>query len=545
MRALACVALCATLLSNQQGTPRDQSGRPQRRVGTGVIKGRVIAGDTGAPIRRARVTIYSEGEPAAGGTALTDASGRFTVERLPADTYRLTVTPNRFHSRYLSRPMAGIAAAGSVITVTLRDGEVVENVDVPLTRAATITGHVVDENGEALSGLFVTTERARGTPDTGSGRSDSSDDLGRFRIYNLAPGDYYVLVKGGEAEDLNPGAEQTAFFTTYAPGTTARTDATRVHVDAGREVGIDIRMVRGRMFRIAGMLLDSQGRPASAGHVSLSQSDRFGSRGTSGFLDRGRFTLPPQPPGDYVLSGKIVDDSEEAIEYGQLRINLADSDLTDLIITTKPSVALSGRVVYLEGPPPVLPAMQIGAVPLQRTYVVDQAPTYARLNADLTFSIKRAFGAVLLRPYGLPGDWHLRAVLRGDEDITDTPTEFSVQDAGKLQFVVSSRMSAIEGSLLDTESRQGNIVLVFPENPALRFTNCTCVRESFTDRNGRFKVTGLRAGRYFVIAMRREQAEGYREAGPEFFESLVSAATPLWLTDDEVRSVDLKLSSGG
>jgi hypothetical protein len=34
-------------------------------------------------------------------------------------------------------------------------------------------------------------------------------------------------------------------------------------------------------------------------------------------------------------------------------------------------------------------------------------------------------------------------------------------------------------------------------------------------------------------------------AGPEFFEPLVREATPILVGDDEVRSVDLKLSSGG
>src|SRR4051812_31049252 len=69
--------------------PRDSSARgPATVVGTAVVRGRVIAGDTGLPLRRARVTL----QPLAGGeprVTLGDADGGFAFEALPAGRYEL------------------------------------------------------------------------------------------------------------------------------------------------------------------------------------------------------------------------------------------------------------------------------------------------------------------------------------------------------------------------------------------------------------------------------------------------------------------------
>jgi hypothetical protein len=58
-------------------------------------------------------------------------------------------------------------------------------------------------------------------------------------------------------------------------------------------------------------------------------------------------------------------------------------------------------------------------------------------------------------------------------------------------------------------------------------------------------LSGLRAGRYFIIALPRDQVEAYRDAGPDFFEPLVRDATSILVGEDESRPVDLKLATGG
>src|SRR5262245_28961566 len=56
-----------------QAPPRDQT---QQKTGTSRIRGRVIAADTGAPLRRAAVRVSSP-DLREGRSTMTDADGRF------------------------------------------------------------------------------------------------------------------------------------------------------------------------------------------------------------------------------------------------------------------------------------------------------------------------------------------------------------------------------------------------------------------------------------------------------------------------------------
>jgi hypothetical protein len=467
MRAIALLCLSVTLIAAQQQTPARDTTRTQGRTGTGAIRGRVVAADTGAPIRRATVSIYSEGEPPAGGTVLTDARGGFAVEKLPADTYRLSVRPNRYQTRYLARPLAGLAAAGAPVAVTLRDGEIVDTLQVTLVRAGVILGRVFDENGDPVTGITVTTERARGTPDTGSWMSASTDDLGRFRLFNLAPGEYYVSARGDDVYQPIPGVDPSVFVTTYGPGASSRADATRVRVEPGREASVDIRLMSGRTYRVSGLLLDSQGRPVSGGEVAIHHYDRFGGTSRGVTTDaQARFTLDPRPPGDYRLSGKLVDESGAVSEFVKVPITIADADITGFVLTTRPAVRVTGQVVFAEGAPAMVPPLRIGVTAPDRTLAPDGPPEGPRVERDLSFTIRGAFGDVILRPLGLPTGWYLKAVMRGNEDITDTPREFTANDSGRVQVILSSRMSTIDGRIVDAGTRplDGNIVVLFGED---------------------------------------------------------------------------------
>src|SRR5919198_5357545 len=69
------------------GFVRDQADQP---AGTAVIRGRIVAADTGAPIRRAQVRATSGG--GRGHLTSTDAEGRFELTGLPAGRWELTAS---------------------------------------------------------------------------------------------------------------------------------------------------------------------------------------------------------------------------------------------------------------------------------------------------------------------------------------------------------------------------------------------------------------------------------------------------------------------
>jgi hypothetical protein len=65
----------------------------------------------------------------------------------------------------------------------------------------------------------------------------------------------------------------------------------------------------------------------------------------------------------------------------------------------------------------------------------------------------------------------------------------------------------------------------------------------FPGRDGRFSIKGLRAGRYYLIALPHERGITEQDLDAAILGALVREATALVLGDDEQRVVDLKLAS--
>ena len=133
--------------------PRDN---PQEKTGTAVLSGRVVATDTGKPLRRALVRASSQDTPQ-GRSVSTDADGRWQLKSLPAGSYRVMISKGGYVD--ISYGQARPFEAGKVLE--LADGQTIEKIDVSLPRAGVITGRVLDEFGEPLTGARVQPMRYR------------------------------------------------------------------------------------------------------------------------------------------------------------------------------------------------------------------------------------------------------------------------------------------------------------------------------------------------------------------------------------------------
>src|SRR5450631_1410103 len=97
IRSLALAALFVGLSLSVAAQPPPVGPPPRDRgvpaqTGTASVRGRVVGGDTGRPLRRARVTFSAPelgGEPR--GTS-TNLDGRYEVKDLPAGRYTIRVT---------------------------------------------------------------------------------------------------------------------------------------------------------------------------------------------------------------------------------------------------------------------------------------------------------------------------------------------------------------------------------------------------------------------------------------------------------------------
>ena len=318
MRVLTVILLATTTLAaqlppppppmprpNPQGMPpRDPVQRPDP-VGTGAISGRVVAADTGNPIRRATVnlsaaptslptppsgaapgtamttttrTVMVNGVPQTinttmplasirNRTATTDAEGNFSFTGLPAGSYRVFANAGQYSAAYLAstygakRPPTPISQ-DSGTPIELADGQNFGKATIGLPRGAVITGRITDDNGEPMARVQVYTMYVAPGSTRGqrTGGNAQTDDLGQFRMFGLQPGDYMVVAEARGPTFVQPNAppkreeDKIGFLTTYFPGTPDEASAQRVRTRAGGETpGVEIRMVSGRLFQDLGI----------------------------------------------------------------------------------------------------------------------------------------------------------------------------------------------------------------------------------------------------------------------------------------------------
>jgi len=201
----------------------------------------------------------------------------------------------------------GLPAPNSGVVVDLTDGETRERVDVTLARWGAITGHVFDELGDPLQGasvqlLHVQYQAGRRRLVAAGSASLPTDDLGRFRISGVRPGQYIVsaAIGGVSTADL-PG-----YTRSYYPGTPNASEAQFVSLVLSQETAaIDFSMSRARTARIAGTLLNAAGEPSTGGGVKLIPSQRSASvtsvSAGARILPDGRFEFPNVPNGTVSL----------------------------------------------------------------------------------------------------------------------------------------------------------------------------------------------------------------------------------------------------
>src|SRR5258708_6873556 len=116
------------------------------------VAGTVVRKGSNEPIHFARITLTSDGDEQKSLHGTTAADGRFTFKDVPHGDYRVTVTRNG----YVSEAYGARRPMDPGVLLTLSSGKQADDLIFRMTPAAIITGHVRDENGEALPLAQVT-----------------------------------------------------------------------------------------------------------------------------------------------------------------------------------------------------------------------------------------------------------------------------------------------------------------------------------------------------------------------------------------------------
>ncbi|MEZ5285819.1 MAG: carboxypeptidase regulatory-like domain-containing protein [Vicinamibacterales bacterium] len=540
------------------GPTRDRPATPAQEEGTASMRGVVVAADTGVPLRRAIVRANST-TGAGNAMVQTDEQGRFEVTRLPAGRYIVSVS----RSGYVSMQFGQRAPNQPGMPVTLEDGQSNDKVHFVLARGGAITGRIVDEFGEPVSSAQVTAQRfsymsgvRRMTGAGGEGGFDRTDDLGQFRLYGLAPGDYYVTATLRSAQLMMPvtraGTEPLeGYAPTYFPGTASLADATRVIVKAGEDTAnVSFALLATTVARISGRVTTSSGEPSRDAMLMVMPADdgmEMSGMGATGTPIRGdgEFVTQPLAPGTYTLMvQRRFDPGASAGEVGKIDVAVNGTDVSGVLLVTGRGGIIRGRVVTEDGTVPDFApgSMRVMATPDGPRRMFSTPP--ATVNADWTFELAGLLDPVRLNAFvegGGRGWWARRALLDGT-DVMDVSIEAQPgRPVDGVEIVLSRKRTTLTGSVRDARGQPVTDVTVvaFAADPARWTFAGRYVRSTRPDANGTYSLSLVPTDDYRVIAVRG--LESGQASDPEFLARAVEDATAVDIREGETRTLDLQI----
>ena len=373
--------LSLTAIGGMSGQTRDAAA-PSVPTGTARIEGVVLAEHRPAervPARRAIVTIAGAALPI-GKSAVTDDTGRFVLDRIPAGRFTLTA----IKPAYLPAEFGAMRPGRPGVPIVLPENGRMTDVTIVLTRGAALGGTIQDTAGAPVAGASITALRALPDGTLTSAGTATSDDRGRYRIFGLTAGSYLVgalpdASRGrGESVELDsdeidrrlavlrarlstgrstapPGGPRDPVVTSsavrvYHPRAFSTSDAVPVALAFGDDrSGVDIVLERARALTVEGAV---SGAPESgAVTLALVAVGPGPQMPVSGPVLRirpagnGPYQFTNVTPGRYLVMARTTTGAQPML-WAQTAIEVAGADVRGVQLVMQPTLQLTGRLVF-------------------------------------------------------------------------------------------------------------------------------------------------------------------------------------------------------
>lgn len=545
--------------TGRPGLPPRDTPAAAAKPATGKIRGRVVAAETSAPLRRAQVTLLA-GQMGVRRMTTTDANGRYEFTDVGEGRYNLSAGKGGYVTLQYGQRRA--FEPGSQVAVA--DGQDLTQVDFVLPRGSVIAGRITDEFGEPIAGAQIQVQRYQYTPGgqrrlvfAGGTGFVLTDDRGEFRAYGLMPGGYIVsgIVRQPMPQgNVNTNDSTEGYAPTFYPGTPNPAEAEVLTLGLAQEMSIQLTLQAARMARITGTVTDSNGQPVRDGRVIVRSASGEGMmfNATGGAINAaGAFALSNVPPGDHfievVTQGRGRGDA--APEAASVQVQVSSEDINGLRLTTAPAASISGVVVF-EGESSrngVLGGLRVttqSAEPQrQMMFLGGGFDERGRVGDDGRFEL-RGTGKVFFRAINL-GAWMLKRVTLEGEDITDVALDLTgVTNVDGLRVVLTDRLTDVSGIVRDErkQSLKEFVVVMQPADEVPTNALQRFLRAARPDQDGKFGLKGIPPAEYIVTAV--EALEQGDEWNPEYRARLRDAGRRFSVKEGETLTLDLELSQG-
>jgi protocatechuate 3,4-dioxygenase beta subunit len=476
------------------------------------VEGTVVSSTTGAPLKKATVTLGSLKDL----TVTTTAEGKFKFENVEPDDY--TIKAERVG--YLEGPET---------VLTLKPGENKTDFVVKLTPQGIISGRIVDEDGDPVVGARVAYIRWIAGGEKKFKLEEDMLDVngeGGFTITGLTSGNYYLQALPELLHGQKPRGED--FVTTFYPNSLDLAGAGTLSIAPGGEIrNLEIRMRKAPKFRVRGKVsipAGAAGVPSSLDLVSEDSAEMALGMGRSAAIEKGEFEFEGVPPGSYVLrsspnvqTGRTEDGDfswGSAHFFFRQPIEVSDRDIDNLTVSFTPAIDLAGRF-HTDG------------VTLSKTPSVMLMPQFfpsgrkLKREADSTGAFRIAqlapdrFEVVIS---DLPDGAYVKSIRQGAQ-VVNGPLDLTAGSSDPLEITLAPNAAEITGILRDAKGEPVPYWAV-----TLWTSDDERDKSEITASGGSFTFKNLAPGDYHLAAWSNVDGQ-IKPAFRKIYESQATAVT--------------------
>jgi hypothetical protein len=510
-----------------------QLARPEDKCS---IEGQVVNAQTGDPLKKARVRLYSsDGRQNNNYSVVTDGGGHFVIQEIEPGNYMLFGERNGFAQAQYSAPLP------------LGAGQRVHDLNFRLVPFGVITGRVLDEDGEPVEHVNVSVtrygSRRAQLSQAGAGQTD---DMGEYRIFGLEAGKYYLSATYNQrnlmaTQDRTPerGPDE-GYARTFYPGTSDPAGAVAINVVPGAQLrGVDITLLKTRTWRIRGKVINGLGEslPRPVYLMLLpGEKARMGFHPSASTQVRdadGTFELRGVTPGSYILMAQCFDGGKGYA--ARQPVDVGSDNVENISLLLSAGMDLKG-VVRVDGPGgAALGNLQVSLAPQEMLRMGMQG---AKVADDGSFSMPGVPPAIYtIEVFGMGETFYIKSVRMGDADGLEAGLDLT-HGAGALEIVLSPNGGQVNGSVVDSKQAATNASLVLaPEGR--RREQRSFFKMANTDAQGHFTIKGIAPGDYKLFAWTQIDDPDYQD--PEFLKPYENQGEAVTVRESSRESVQLKL----
>jgi protocatechuate 3,4-dioxygenase beta subunit len=536
-----------------------------------TVSGRVSNLQTGEPVKKATLHLTRRGGSrsangmyeSTGYSGTSEPDGSFKFEAVEPGNYSLTgERPGYIQNAYGSKN--GMTAGTAI---QLSPGQKLTDLKMQLVPQATISGKVVDEDGDPAGNVSVQalgkTWALGGKPRYFIMGQGSTDDTGVFRIANLRPGKYYVVVQSSQQQMMGmreapatPGKPDIRPARTFYPGSLDRTSATALDLQPGQDLpGIDIRMRAVQTFHVRGKaavpLPESNNRPTMLTLMPQTEDGQMFMTAGGMVAKDGTFDFAGVAPGSYTISSAMFSGQQQTFIHQNVEVG--SSDVNDVVLTAQSMFSLHGSV-DLQGTllgssqDKSLENIQV-MLTAENDSIMMFSRAFATTKADGSFTIERVMPAKFrVRITNQPEGSYVASIRFGNQEMLGKTLDLTQASGGEIRVSLKAGAAEVSGTVQTKQAdpaastssalvpATSASVLLIPEDLTL---NGGSVHTAGTNQNGSFTAKDLEPGRYYAVAYEPEEYRNFSD--PAILKQLVDKGTKVEVKENDKQQLQLNL----